>query len=71
MAGPKREDGSPAERLSGKVVMEGSFLTGELKSTEDVMIRFSRMSHVTDSETRYKLRWYRGIFALCMHVMCM
>ena len=25
MAGPKREDGSPAERLSGKVVMEGSF----------------------------------------------
>ena len=62
MAGPKREDGSPAERLSG---------TGELKSTEDVMIRFSRMSHVTDSETRYKLRWYRGIFALCMHVMCM
>ena len=22
---PKREDGSPAERLSGKVVMEGSF----------------------------------------------
>lgn len=22
MAGPKREDGSPAERLSGKVVME-------------------------------------------------
>ena len=25
MAGTKREDGSPAERLSGKVVMEGSF----------------------------------------------
>ena len=71
MAGPKREDGSPAERLSGKVVMEGRLLNRRAESTEDVMIRFSRMSHVTDSETRYKLRWYRGIFALCMHVMCM
>ena len=28
------------------------------------------MSHVTDSKTRYKLRWYRGIFALCMQFMC-
>lgn len=31
MNNPKREDGSPAERLSGAVFMEGSFQTGGLK----------------------------------------
>ena len=46
MKNPEREDGSPAERPSREVVMEGSFLTGGLKDNRKQVVVHSRFSRL-------------------------